>query len=202
MSGIFFIAPLLAFFTCGVVWLAFRLFRLKYPSVWVSRLGCAIPVLLFPLATIVFFVGLPKAMTKTGTNATPQVANNALLTFDVPATATAVDFRSCIFSGTIDEAHFTIGERDFLDWLESKGWKSREFYTDEDGFHWTEPPADEIAGDSVWIQPWPFDSDDSDFIEIKNGYEYTEVDEARSDAGFNIVYDKDTHRAYAWRTTF
>ena len=71
MSGILAIAPLFAFLTCGAVWLVFRIYRRRFPSAWMSRLGCAIPILLFPFATVGSFVGLTNAMTETGTNATP-----------------------------------------------------------------------------------------------------------------------------------
>ncbi|MBX3448607.1 MAG: hypothetical protein KF777_03555 [Planctomycetaceae bacterium] len=202
MSGIVFIAPFLAFLACGAVWLLFRIFRRKFPLVWLSRLGCAIPLMLFPFATVGFFGGLTNAVTKTGTNATPQVANNALLTFDVPSTATAVDFRHAYFSGTIDAANFTIAEEDFLSWLKSKGWKTRKFQADERGFHGAEPSAGETGNDSVWISPLRLGGDDTGHIEIKNGYEYIERDEVNLDAGFNVVYDRDTRRAYIWRTTF
>ena len=187
MSGIVVIAPFYALLTSGAVWLAFRVCRRRFPSVWMSRLGFAIPLLLFPIATVGFFVGITNAMTETGTSATPQVANNALLTFDVPSTATAVDFRHAFFAGTIDEANFTIAEDDFLKWLKSNGWKSRRFSAGETGY------------DAVWI--WPLRLD-GEHTEIKNGYEYTERDEVDLDAGFNIVYDSDTRRAYVWRTTF
>ena len=120
----------------------------------------------------------------------------------MPSTATAVDFRHAFFSGTIDEANFTIAEEDFLSWLKSKGWKSRKFYTDEDGFHWTEPSLDETGDDSVWIWPLRLDGDGTDYIEIRNGYEYTARDKVNLDAGFNIVYDSDSQRVYVWRTTF
>lgn len=202
MSGIIAIAPFFAFLTCVSVWLAFRVFRRKYPSVLMSRLGCAVPLLLFPCATVGFFTVLTSAMTETGTNTTPQAANSALLMFDVPAAATAVDFRHAFFSGTIDEATFTIDEADFLDWLKSNEWNCREFYTDEDGFHWDEPSADDVGGDAMWVWPLRFDGAEAEYVEIKNGYKYAERDEVNLDAGFNIVYDRDTKRAYVWQTTF
>jgi hypothetical protein len=202
MSGIIFIAPFLAFLACCVLWLAFRISRRRFPSVWMRRLGCATPLLLFPFLTVAFFVGLWNAMTETGTNAVPQVANNVLLTFDVPSTAKAIDFRHAFFSGTIDEANFTISEEDFLGWLDTKGWKSREFYTDKNGFHWTESAPEATNDDSLWIRPLRLDDDNTGEIKIQNGYEYTERDENNLDAGFHIVYDRDTHRAYVRRTTF
>jgi len=157
---------------------------------------------LFPFATAGFFYGLTAATTRTGFNATAVAANEALVTIRVPTTAAEVNFRHAFFSGTIDEANFTISDQEFRSWLHSNDWTFHEFYTDEDGFHWSIPKPTGSRSDFIIVYPLSFGDEVAEHVNVKNGYEYAEQDAEHLDARFNITYDKDAERAYMWRTTF
>ena len=202
MSSLFLIAPFFAFLTCIGVWIALRFFVAKNSTNNRRLASCLISVLLFPVVTAGFFVALPLAMSKSGTDATPHIANQALVTFDVPSSATAVDFRHAFFSGTIDEANFSIDEVDFKNWLASNGWKSRELVTDQNGSRWKDSALHDEKDNEIRVRPIRLRGTESKYLAIKNGYVFSSQDPRHPDSGFNIVYDKDTNRAYVWRTTY
>lgn len=183
MSPIFFFAPAFALVASAFLWWGiFRVTRNWHKPAWTSSLGCLLPLLAFPLLTIIIFTTLPAYLTETGTSSTPQEANLHLVFFDVPSTAHDVDYRHAYFSGTIDEANFSIAADDYFAWMSEKNWKPQEFN----------------SSDYVYVNR--LFSPDTE--EIANGYRYDDYDEASPDSGFSVVYDKETHRAYMWKTTF
>lgn len=204
MSGIIIIAPFLAALTCGGLWLVLQFIRrLCSPGERLRRSSVMLLVLFvwfvwFPVATIGYLIGLSHALTDTGTNLTWQAANKVLLTFDLPASAKAVDVYSSLATGLTDAADFTIAEQDFLDWLAKNDWKAREFVSTESGIRWVSPGEQEVDQEFVCVSPLNCDHD----MEVRNGYEYTEIDERNRDAVFDIVYDKQLQRAFVRRTTF
>ena len=179
MSSILGIAPLVGIVGAGLLWLLLRVLRTWYAPRWFSRLGCLLPLLTFPIVTVATLTILPANMTHSGIGVQPGEANRHLLLLEVPAAARDVNYRHAFFGARIDQADFRIHEDDFLAWLDQNEWTPHEF-NDSD----------------VLIQP--FSSDE--LLELANGYRYDSYDADDLDSGFSIVYDKDTQRAYMWRS--
>ena len=198
MSGIVFIAPLLGFAGAVFIWFLVRIARYRCKHTWVARLGCLLPLAVFPVLTVLVFVYLPKSMTETGLGVDAATANIHLLLIDVPSTAQDVNYRHAFFSGRIDEANFHITESDLLAWATGNGWKLSKFWTDTERLHWDPTTDEDRQSDFVWVQTFTSD----DFVEIANGYRFDDYDPVHLDSGFSVVYDKDNQRAYICRSTF
>jgi len=204
MSGIFVIAPLLAFLATLLLWAMIRI------AVWwcgngsqLRAIGRATALISFPLFCVILFLWLPAVMTNSGIGVTARIANERLLTISVPETALEVDYRSAIFSGLTDAADFTVDEAAFLEWMSGNEWTPASFFSDETGIHWTRDnrfsSLDIVSVTPVKVMLEGRGGD----LDVRNGYYFDDYDKSSSDdSGLTVVYDSDRHRAYVWRTTF
>jgi hypothetical protein len=204
MSGIVFIAPLLAFLASLAVLALVRVMVGRYGTDRNSKsVGCGVALLVFPIACAFFFVWLPASTTHSGRKVSPQIANDHLLTFKIPPVATNVDYRTSFFAGLTDAADFDIVESEFLKWMARSNRKSISFSAVADRVEWADE-IDRFDRDFPRINPVSAMLEGySDDVQIKNGYYFDDYDpHMNDDSGLTVIYDSDKQRAYVRRTTF
>jgi hypothetical protein len=132
------------------------------------------------------------------------VANQALLTFDVPARATNVSFRHSFYDSLIDVAEFEISEDDFLKWMKVEGRSPVGFETGKAGVVWSNGKTSGRQQHHIQVPIVAAEIYGShELALVERGYYFDDYQPAGADdSGLTIVFDKAQKRVHMWRTTF
>jgi hypothetical protein len=204
MSGILFTAPFLAILTSIATFVVARIFAARFDRTRQSKyFGYGVSLLMFPIACIFFFSWLPRFTTQSGHNVSAHLANEHLGTFDIPASATNVDYRHSHFDGLIDAADFNIAESDFMNWMAGNHWAPIAFSTVGVRIQWADGQDHRDLEPPV-VTPVSFMLDGRhEEVRIDNGFYFDDYDpRGNDDSGLTVVYDSDKERAYVCRTVY
>jgi hypothetical protein len=206
MSGLFIVGVFGGIVTCGCIHAALRHWTKPKDGRYPAHVGC-LPLFLFPFtfygcAYLSFVI-----VNRQGNHATPEQASGALMFFELPSSASDVNYRNNFFNGLTDHADFRISEADFLRWMKENSWHPKEFRSNDAPNEWDRKYEWTSGEDSSALDHLMFSIDTID-PEAKsgrskhviwNGYYFKE---GVGDRNRRIWYDKDNGRAFVEHSTF